>query len=53
MSIHFSKKNISNSIEKPDNIYSTININQTNNDKNNNDNNKIKSMNKSKSILII
>ena len=50
MSVHFTNKNINNSIGKTDNIYSTININQENNVQNNKDNNKIKSMNKSKSI---
>ena len=50
MSVQFTNKNINNSIGKNENIYSTININQVNNDQNNDDSHKNKNMNKSKSI---
>lgn len=50
MSVQFTNKNINNSIGKNKNIYSTININQVNNDQNNDDSHKNKNMNKSKSI---
>ena len=50
MSVQFTNKNINNSIGKNENIYSTVNVNQVNNDQNNDDSHKNKNMNKSKSI---